>query len=127
MLVLLLLLLRSSRANRDGDKKNSHCCPGVCSPGGFVNCYYVSDLALYVGLFPPGLVNSCIIDWFSPWPEQALYAVASTFIAADVSIGFPVSNVGLLCFFQSHDTNYFYLLWMFSFMVSKVFVLCREP
>ena len=29
----------------------------------------------------PGLVNNTTIDWFQPWPEQALYAVASVFLA----------------------------------------------
>ncbi|XP_052801261.1 dynein axonemal heavy chain 10-like isoform X3 [Mya arenaria] len=31
----------------------------------------------------PGLVNCANIDWFFPWPEQALYAVASVFISPD--------------------------------------------
>ncbi|XP_064619187.1 dynein axonemal heavy chain 10-like isoform X2 [Lineus longissimus] len=31
----------------------------------------------------PGLVNNASIDWFFPWPEQALYAVASVFISPD--------------------------------------------
>ncbi|XP_074640231.1 dynein axonemal heavy chain 10-like [Tubulanus polymorphus] len=31
----------------------------------------------------PGLVNNTSIDWFFPWPEQALYAVASVFISPD--------------------------------------------
>ncbi|XP_037090995.1 dynein heavy chain 10, axonemal-like [Pollicipes pollicipes] len=29
----------------------------------------------------PGLVNNTTIDWFQPWPEQALFAVASVFLA----------------------------------------------
>jgi len=33
-----------------------------------------------------GIVNNTIIDWFLPWPEQALYAVASVFISPDVSL-----------------------------------------
>lgn len=24
----------------------------------------------------PGMVNNCVIDWFQPWPEQALESVA---------------------------------------------------
>lgn len=32
-----------------------------------------------------GMVNNTSIDWFFPWPEQALYAVASVFISPDVS------------------------------------------
>ncbi|CAH3028713.1 unnamed protein product, partial [Porites evermanni] len=28
----------------------------------------------------PGLVNNCIIDWFTAWPQQALHAVASVFL-----------------------------------------------
>jgi len=31
-----------------------------------------------------GMVNNTSIDWYLPWPEQALYAVASVFIAPDV-------------------------------------------
>ena len=33
----------------------------------------------------PGTVNNASIDWFFPWPEQALYAVASVFVSPDVS------------------------------------------
>lgn len=29
----------------------------------------------------PGLVNNTSIDWFTAWPEQALQAVASQFLA----------------------------------------------
>lgn len=28
----------------------------------------------------PGLVNKTYINWIFPWPEQALYAVAKSFI-----------------------------------------------
>ncbi|XP_059165934.1 dynein axonemal heavy chain 10-like isoform X2 [Physella acuta] len=31
----------------------------------------------------PGTVNNASIDWFFPWPEQALYAVASVFISSE--------------------------------------------
>jgi dynein heavy chain len=31
----------------------------------------------------PGLVNSTVIDWFLPWPEQALLAVASVFLSTN--------------------------------------------
>ena len=31
----------------------------------------------------PGMVNNASIDWFFPWPQQALYAVASVFISPD--------------------------------------------
>jgi dynein heavy chain, axonemal len=31
----------------------------------------------------PGLVNNAIIDWFMPWPEQALFAVATSFLSKD--------------------------------------------
>lgn len=26
------------------------------------------------------MVNNTVIDWFMPWPEQALYAVANSFL-----------------------------------------------
>ncbi|KAF7257162.1 hypothetical protein EG68_06016 [Paragonimus skrjabini miyazakii] len=29
----------------------------------------------------PGVVNNTTIDWFFPWPEQALYAVVRVFIS----------------------------------------------
>lgn len=28
----------------------------------------------------PALFNECTIDWFLPWPEEALVSVAETFI-----------------------------------------------
>jgi dynein heavy chain len=28
----------------------------------------------------PGMVNNCVIDWFQPWPEQALESVAMVFL-----------------------------------------------
>jgi len=28
----------------------------------------------------PALFNECTIDWFMPWPEEALISVASSFI-----------------------------------------------
>ena len=32
----------------------------------------------------PGLVNSTVIDWFEPWPEQALHSVATVFLQVTV-------------------------------------------
>uniref|UniRef100_A0A6S8LSH1 AAA+ ATPase domain-containing protein n=1 Tax=Dunaliella tertiolecta TaxID=3047 RepID=A0A6S8LSH1_DUNTE len=32
----------------------------------------------------PGMVNNTVIDWFEPWPEQALQSVASVFLAEEV-------------------------------------------
>lgn len=34
----------------------------------------------------PGLVNSTVIDWFEPWPEQALHSVASVFLQVTVNL-----------------------------------------
>lgn len=34
----------------------------------------------------PGLVNNAIIDWFMPWPEQALFAVATSFLSREVCL-----------------------------------------
>ncbi|MCO5597847.1 hypothetical protein L7F22_051931 [Adiantum nelumboides] len=28
----------------------------------------------------PGMVNNCVIDWLTPWPEEALHSVASVFL-----------------------------------------------
>lgn len=34
----------------------------------------------------PGLVGSTSIDWVFPWPDQALFAVANTFLSEHPSI-----------------------------------------
>ncbi|XP_076804944.1 dynein axonemal heavy chain 10-like [Clavelina lepadiformis] len=34
----------------------------------------------------PGMVNNTVIDWFLPWPEQALYAVATSFLGENQMI-----------------------------------------
>lgn len=34
----------------------------------------------------PGLVNNTVIDWFEPWPEQALRSVATVFLKVIRSI-----------------------------------------
>eukprot|EP00965_Chrysotila_dentata_P120561 3987064-Pleurochrysis_carterae.AAC.1 len=31
----------------------------------------------------PGMVNNTVIDWFVPWPEQALISVAGVFLAEE--------------------------------------------
>lgn len=33
----------------------------------------------------PGLVNNTVIDWFEPWPEQALHSVATVFLQASMT------------------------------------------
>jgi dynein heavy chain len=35
----------------------------------------------------PGLVSNTLIDWFMPWPEQALLAVATVFLKGDEESG----------------------------------------
>uniref|UniRef100_A0A287AF97 Dynein axonemal heavy chain 10 n=1 Tax=Sus scrofa TaxID=9823 RepID=A0A287AF97_PIG len=39
----------------------------------------------------PGLVNNTGIDWFMPWPSQALHAVAKSFLGTNPMI--PVENI----------------------------------
>nr|XP_026696380.1 dynein heavy chain 10, axonemal isoform X1 [Ciona intestinalis]XP_026696381.1 dynein heavy chain 10, axonemal isoform X2 [Ciona intestinalis] len=34
----------------------------------------------------PGMVNNTVIDWFMPWPEQALFAVATSFLGENQMI-----------------------------------------
>ena len=45
----------------------------------------------------PGMVNNASIDWFFPWPDQALFAVASTFISPDVSLRLPTCVGKIIC------------------------------
>ena len=33
----------------------------------------------------PGMVNNTVIDWFEPWPEQALQSVATAFLKVMVN------------------------------------------
>ena len=47
----------------------------------------------------PGLVNNTSIDWFTAWPEQALQAVASQFLAEVLHHSFPVSLCPLMASF----------------------------
>ncbi|XP_065594770.1 dynein axonemal heavy chain 10 [Cyrtonyx montezumae] len=41
----------------------------------------------------PGLVNNTGIDWFLPWPPQALYAVAKSFVGSNTRIPAESSKV----------------------------------
>lgn len=43
----------------------------------------------------PGIVNCTTIDWFFPWPEQALYAVACNLL--DPKVGDFFSNHNCKC------------------------------
>jgi hypothetical protein len=41
----------------------------------------------------PALVNSTVIDWFQPWPEDALLSVGQRFLGADsASVSFNFST-----------------------------------
>ncbi len=31
-------------------------------------------------------MNNCVIDWFSKWPDQALYSVASAFLGEEAGV-----------------------------------------
>lgn len=66
----------------------------------------------------PGMVNNASIDWFFPWPDQALFAVASTFISPDVS--HTVHRSCVVCHFMCHV-----ICHVMSFYSSHVFLfLC---
>ena len=41
----------------------------------------------------PGLVNNTVIDWFEPWPEQALHSVATVFLQVPINSSMPASIV----------------------------------
>jgi dynein heavy chain len=47
----------------------------------------------------PGLVNNAIIDWFMAWPEQALYAVATSFLSSDVRNIIGLINFAIYSYF----------------------------
>lgn len=67
----------------------------------------------------PGLVNNAIIDWFMPWPEQALFAVATSFLSKEV-INFFLINKSIIfnCIFN-YLMILFYLYRTSSYLRSK--------
>ena len=42
--------------------------------------FFVLSIVLCECTFFSGLMNNTVIDWFLPWPPQALYAVAESFL-----------------------------------------------
>ena len=46
----------------------------------------------------PSLINSTVIDWFQPWPEQALYDVAKRFLSEISDLGEPEAREGIIKF-----------------------------
>ena len=44
----------------------------------------------------PSLVNCCTIDWFDPWPEDALNSVAHVFLGGEADLGIS-EYVDVLC------------------------------
>ena len=47
----------------------------------------------------PSLVNCCTIDWFDPWPEDALFSVAHRMFSEQASLGIGdfVDNLSSMC------------------------------
>jgi dynein heavy chain len=69
-------------------RKNLHC--ALCfSPVG-------DDFRLRAAKFP-AVVNCTVIDWFQPWPVDALYAVGKKFLA-DVDVGEEPVRLGIQAF-----------------------------
>ncbi|XP_063051673.1 dynein axonemal heavy chain 10 [Engraulis encrasicolus] len=56
----------------------------------------------------PGLVNNTGIDWFLPWPPQALHAVAQTFLGANPMVpeGLATSVIDHVCMVHASVGNY---------------------
>ena len=46
----------------------------------------------------PSLINCTVIDWFQPWPEQALYDVAKRFLGEISDLGDPEAREGIIKF-----------------------------
>ncbi|VDK74222.1 unnamed protein product [Dibothriocephalus latus] len=46
----------------------------------------------------PGIVNNTTIDWFFPWPEKALYAVAETLVPPAVELPPPEQRASVIDF-----------------------------
>ncbi|XP_059138610.1 dynein axonemal heavy chain 10-like [Physella acuta] len=62
----------------------------------------------------PGIVNNAIIDWFFPWPEQALFAVASVMISPDNQLipGEYIEDIVAHCVMVHQSVNDFSLLFL---------------
>ncbi|XP_078523750.1 dynein axonemal heavy chain 10 isoform X2 [Lissotriton helveticus] len=52
----------------------------------------------------PGLVNNTGIDWFLPWPPQALYAVAKAFLGENPMIPVDYSELVIAHIVKVHDS-----------------------
>jgi hypothetical protein len=69
----------------------------------------------------PGLVNNASIDWFMPWPKQALCAVASVFLG---------EQVGWRYFLYSLWCELFppwYIYWLYCILTSNTFCESTLP
>ncbi|XP_076055179.1 LOW QUALITY PROTEIN: dynein axonemal heavy chain 5-like [Oratosquilla oratoria] len=52
----------------------------------------------------PGLISGCTIDWFQPWPKEALVAVAQHFLKTYEIISTPIVKTNLVkCMGAIHD------------------------
>lgn len=61
----------------------------------------------------PGLINNAIIDWFLPWPEQALYAVSTSLLAEDVSNRIIKENKKIFSFCCINILILIYIVYLF--------------
>jgi dynein heavy chain len=69
-------------------RKNLHCC--LCfSP--------VGDAFRNRAMKFPALISSTVIDWFQPWPEKALFGVATNFLAEE-DLGEPYMKKAIVSF-----------------------------
>ena len=52
----------------------------------------------------PALVNCTIVDWFHPWPQEALLSVAAHFLE-DIELGTPEAREGVVGFMAYSSTS----------------------
>lgn len=53
----------------------------------------------------PALINNTTIDWFLPWPEEALYEVAKKFIVQMNDLNNKEEELAALCAYAHSTTN----------------------
>lgn len=65
----------------------------------------------------PSLVNCCTIDWFMPWPEEALISVAKDSLKEVVDSNL-VESISLICY-TLHSVSILNIFSVIKFHLDK--------
>ena len=84
----------------------------------------------------PALVNCCTIDWFSPWPQEALQSVAWRFLGdlTDLDDGSNIPGIVSTGTVKPHRTSKLYTItdsfvcvWLYELNCDNILSFCHDP